>query len=229
MEVFCGMILTGLVLQNHNRIFGLNEKSKEVIAQASDDTDYGYRRYENRIALTFDDGPAAETTEELLEGLKERGVHATFFFIGESAQKHPEIVQKAQQEGHLIGNHTYSHVQLENCSIEAARREIVQTNEVMEQITGVIPKYIRPPYGDYSNQLLSEVNMIPVLWSIDPKDWERTDVSNMVREIVSDAKDGDIILFHDIYKTSVVAALEVVDILQDRGYVFVTVDELLLD
>lgn len=96
-------------------------------------------------------------------------------------------------------------------------------------ITGVRPKYIRPPYGMYSEQLLMSVNMTPVLWTVDPNDWNTTNAGAVVKKVVSKVKCGDIILLHDIYPSSVAAALEIIDQLKAKWYIFVTVDQILLD
>jgi peptidoglycan/xylan/chitin deacetylase (PgdA/CDA1 family) len=185
--------------------------------------------YENIIAITFDDGPNKSTTTVLLDGLKERGVKATFFLVGNKAEQNTELVKRMYEEGHLIGNHTYTHVQLCNVSDSESYEEIVKTNEIIEQITGEAVQYIRPPYGSYSNKLLMRINMTPVMWSIDPEDWNTKDVNKVVKSVVENVKGGDIILLHDIYDTSVAAALEIIDELKARGFVFVTVDQLLLD
>ena len=184
--------------------------------------------YENRIAITFDDGPG-NATEELLDGLRERGVKATFFLIGKSIENYPDTVKRMAEEGHLIGNHTYSHIQLSTVSTDEAYNEILRTNQIIEELTGQVPRYIRPPYGSYSEKLLTRINMSPILWSVDPEDWNTTNVSQVVRSVVKNVKCGDIILLHDIYKSSVTAALEIIDQLQDKGYVFVTVDQVILD
>lgn len=185
--------------------------------------------YENTVAITFDDGPGSETTPKLLDGLKERGVKATFFLIGHSIEGNEDIVKRMHDDGHLIGNHTYTHVQLCKVSIDSAYDEIIKTNEIIKNITGEDPKYIRPPYGSYSNHLLMKINMTPVFWSVDPDDWNTTNVSQVVKSVVKNIKPGDIILLHDIYDSSVTAALEIIDELKAKGYVFVTVDQLILD
>ncbi len=185
--------------------------------------------YENIIAITFDDGPGYATTAKLLDGLAERNVKATFFLIGSKVEKNKEIVERMHNEGHLIGNHTYSHVDLACVGSNSALKEIQKTNEVIKSITGEDVKYIRPPFGKYNNRLIYDVNMTPVLWSIDTDDWKTTDVAQVVNSVVNNAGCGDIILLHDIYDSSVEAALEIIDRLQDKGFVFVTVDQLLLD
>lgn len=182
-----------------------------------------------KIALTFDDGPHPYYTQQLLDGLKERGARATFFVMGKQAEAYPELVLRMQEEGHLIGNHTYSHVQLNKKNRESFKEELVRTNELLLGITGEEPQYVRPPYGSWDKSFESELMMIPVLWTIDPMDWCSSDVNGIVRKVTKKAEDNAVILMHDEYKSSVTAALEIVDILQKQGYEFVTVDEILFD
>jgi len=182
-----------------------------------------------RIALTFDDGPDPRYTETLLDGLKEKGVKATFFVTGANVTKYPEIVKRMQEEGHLIGNHTFHHVQLTAANGNQFREEIVSTNEAIRQVTGEDTEYIRPPYGSWNKKYEEELDMFPVLWTVDPRDWCSDNVDCIVSNTVNKIREGDIILMHDQYKTSVIAALEIVDRLQEEGYEFVTVEELLLD
>lgn len=182
-----------------------------------------------KIALTFDDGPHPKYTELLLDGLKERNVVVTFFVTGENAQNYPEIIRREQEEGHLIGNHTYSHIQLTSRNRETFREELVKTNEILEEITGEKVSFVRPPYGSWDKSFEKELNMFPVLWNIDPLDWCSHNADCIAARVVEKAGDGDIILMHDYYETSVTAALEVVDALQKRGFQFVTVEEILFD
>lgn len=185
--------------------------------------------YEKVVALTFDDGPGYKTTMTLLDGLRERNVHATFFLLGEKIEERREVVEKMSEDGHLIGNHTYGHVQLDAINVECAKDEIAKTNEIIKEITGEYPIYIRPPYGCWNRELESQINLTPVLWTLDTSDWNTRDVERIVNYVVEEVESGDIILMHDIYDTSVAAALEIVDQLQAKGYVFVTVDELLIE
>ena len=182
-----------------------------------------------KIALTFDDGPSAVWTPALLDGLKERGVKATFFLIGENADKNPEIVKRMAEEGHLIGNHTYHHVELTKVSENEARLELADTSAVIVRITGKEPEYMRPPFGTWQRKLEQDIQMLPVLWTIDPLDWTTENQDEIVNKVVTEAEENDIILLHDCYKSSVEAGLRIVDILQEEGFVFVTVDELLLN
>ena len=182
-----------------------------------------------KIALTFDDGPHPFYTEELRDGLKERGVVVTFFVTGEHASLHPDVIKRMQEEGHLIGNHTYSHMQLTKKNREKFKEELVRTNEVLQEITGVEVEYVRPPYGSWDKSFEAELNMIPVLWTIDPLDWCSSNVGCITDRVVAKAAENEIILMHDYYDTSVTAALKVVDELLEEGYTFVTVEEILFE
>lgn len=184
---------------------------------------------QKKIALTFDDGPHPYYTEQLLDGLKERDVVATFFVTGEHAALHPDVILRMQKEGHLIGNHTYSHMQLTTGNREAFKEELIKTSETIKEITGKDVEYVRPPYGTWDKSLEEELNMFPVLWSVDPLDWCSEDAACVANRVISKVGEGDIILMHDYYASSVTAALEIVDALLADGYVFVTVEEILLD
>ena len=182
-----------------------------------------------KIAITFDDGPHPYYTEQLLDGLKERGAKASFFVMGKQAEEYPELVLRMYEEGHLVGNHTYSHVQLGENNREAFKAELIKTNELLSGITGEEPQYVRPPYGSWDKSFETELMMIPVLWTIDPMDWCSSDVNGIVSKVTKKAQENAVILMHDEYKSTVTAALEIVDILQKQGYEFVTVDEILFD
>lgn len=179
-----------------------------------------------RVALTFDDGPGGSTMK-LLEGLKERNVKAAFFVVGEKVLQYPDIVVKMKEDGHLIGNHTYSHVQLNTLSCDAAIREVQKTDDVIRDIIGEETEYLRPPYGECAEKMKQELNKFIVLWDVDPLDWSVQNTDTVVNNVLSKVKDGDIILLHDIYDTSVDAALRIVDALQKDNYEFVTVEELM--
>lgn len=182
-----------------------------------------------KIAITFDDGPHPSYTEQLLDGLSERDVKATFFVTGEHAALHPEVIRRMAEEGHLIGNHTYSHIQLRSDNREVFKEELLKTNQILKEITGEETLYVRPPYGTWDKKLEQELSMLPVLWTIDPLDWCSDDAGCIARNIIAKAGENDIILLHDYSKSSVEAALFVVDELKKQGYLFVTVDELVMD
>ena len=183
-----------------------------------------------RVALTFDDGPSPEYTPLLLDGLRERNVRASFFVIGSNIEKEggEEIIRRMHEEGHLIGNHTWHHVDLSGLSTEDAWRELEMTDSRIREITGEKTDLVRPPFGEFP-QGMEEPDKLYVKWTVDSRDWVTKDTQEIVRKVVTDTEENDIILMHDCYGTSVEAALQIIDILSERGYEFVTVDRLLLD
>ena len=182
-----------------------------------------------QIALTFDDGPNAKYTPALLDGLRDRGIQASFFLIGKSVMGNEDIVRQMQADGHLIGNHSNTHVQLNKETVELACQEIEETNEIIYQVTGQYPSYIRPPFGSWSEELEGKIPMTVVLWNVDPLDWKVQNKQKVVDHILKKVKNNSIILLHDSYPSTVAATLEVIDTLTAKGYTFVTVDELLID
>ena len=180
-----------------------------------------------KVALTFDDGPS-EYTMELSRGLKERGVQATFFLLGENMEDRREMVEQLVKDGHLIGNHSYHHVQLNKLSKEAAKGEIEKTNQLIREWTGEDPLY-RPPYGAWSQELENVVDMIPVFWNVDSLDWKLQNKERVLCCLSGQVEEGDMILMHDGYQSSVDAAFALVDQLQNQGFVFVNVEEMILE
>ena len=180
------------------------------------------------VALTFDDGPSPTYTPLLLDGLKERNVRATFFLLGQNVKENQELVQRMQAEGHLLGNHTYNHVQLNKIPETTARQEILKTNNEIYEATGKYPEYMRPPYGAWKKNMELCVEMLPVFWDIDTLDWKSQNVDAILKAAGEEPEDGSIILMHDEYQTSVEAALLLIDRLKEKGYEFVTVDELIV-
>lgn len=182
-----------------------------------------------RVALTFDDGPHPSYTKKLLDGLKERGVKATFFVVGENIPGREEIIEQMCQDGHLIGNHTYDHEDISKMTAQEACAELQKTSVLVKEITGQGTAYVRAPFGNWDDNLDCETTMISVKWSVDTLDWTTKNVSQIVNKVVNKVKDSDIILLHDYYASSVEAALQIVDILQEQGYEFVTVEDLILE
>ena len=182
-----------------------------------------------KVALTFDDGPNADYTGMLLDGLKERGVKATFFVLGSEVELYPQLVRRASDEGHLIGVHAYRHVNLRQLSDTQAIEQVDRTNGAIYRATGQYASYIRPPYGCWKDDLDYEVQMVEVLWDIDPRDWATTSSDLVVQRVLKEVEENSIILLHDASKSSVQAAFSIIDALQKQGYTFVTVEELLME
>lgn len=181
-----------------------------------------------RIALTFDDGPNARYTPLLLDGLRDRNIHASFFLIGENIEGNEDILRQMQQDGHLIGNHTWDHVQLNKISSQKAQMEIEKTNNRIYEATGVYPSYVRPPFGAWIKDMELSVTMLPVFWDVDTLDWKSKNIDSILSIAEKQVHDGSIILMHDGYQTSVDAALKIADLFTQKGYVFVTADQLLV-
>lgn len=182
-----------------------------------------------KIALTFDDGPNEACTGRLLDGLKKRNVRATFFVIGKNVKANPKLTKRIHEEGHMIGNHTYSHIDMGKASEAKAEKELKKTSRAVHAAIGEYPQYMRPPYGVCSRKLEESLDMILVRWTIDPLDWKTENTDEIVRKVVTKAEENDIILLHDCYNSSVDAAFRIIDILKKKGFEFVTVDELLLN
>ena len=180
------------------------------------------------IALTFDDGPNARYTPILLDGLKKRNIRASFFLIGENIEGNEDILLQMRKDGHLIGNHTWDHVQLDKIPAEKARLEIEKTNNRIYEASGIYPSYVRPPFGAWIKDMELSVTMLPVFWDVDTLDWQSKNIDSILSIAQKQVHDGSIILMHDGYQTSVDAALKIADLFTEKGYVFVTADQLLL-
>ncbi|MGN0526625.1 MAG: polysaccharide deacetylase family protein [Acutalibacteraceae bacterium] len=181
---------------------------------------------EKAVALTFDDGPS-NYTEELLDGLAVYDVKVTFFVEGKNAEKNPDIVKRAHEEGHLIGNHTYSHIDFFKSSLTEIREDIDKGAAVIQEITGEKPLFLRAPYGHVTFLQLKQLDCFFVRWSASTYDWFREEEEYIYNRIMNEAKDGEIILMHDTREVTVKAVLKAIPELQEQGFEFVTVDELL--
>ena len=225
---FTWLLFTWGVIDNGKiKLIRMNDETVEASYEAGG-TNEQYQE-KPKIALTFDDGPNPSSTPVLLDGLAGRNVKVTFFVIGENVVKYPKVVSREAEEGHIIGNHTYSHVDLTKMSQEMTECELGKTNTAIEEITGKKTEYMRPPYGAWKKEMEENTGMIAVLWNVDPLDWNTDNETEIVNKVVTQAKENDIILLHDCYESSVNAALRIVDILQKEGFEFVTIDELIMN
>lgn len=195
---------------------------------------YSCQSNKKNIALTFDDGPHPVHTPEILDILAEYGVKATFFVIGENASWYGELVKTEYENGHEIGNHTYSHhMNLKKLSYDGICAEIANAeNEIYENIE-YRTRLLRPPGGIYSDTLLraaADNDYDIICWSVDTRDWAHTPTEEIVRNVMSSVKEGDIILFHDYVSgesPTPDALRQIIPQLLDEGYNFVTVSELI--
>ncbi len=196
-----------------------------------DDTYTSIKTKEKVLAITFDDGPHASNTPRLLDILKERNVRATFYVVGNMVRYRPEMLRRMVAEGHEIGNHTVTHGTLSKMSMDGVRKELQAAHDQIEAATGVPPRTMRPPGGAITKaqkqMVLSEFGYPTVLWSCDPKDWQKPGVSVVTQRLVDGAYPGGILLMHDLHKASIDAVPAALDTLLSRGYRFVTVTELI--
>ena len=182
---------------------------------------------EKYVALTFDDGPSGRFTQQLLDGLLERRVKATFLLCGYRMEQFPELTQRIFCEGHEIGYHGYSHKNMQEMSRRAIAQEIIDSQDLLPE--DCEPAFLRPPGGCCSDGVrqVAEVRLLSILgWSVDPRDWATRDAGAITAMVVDNVRDGDVILLHDMTDSSVEAALEIVDRLKAQGFRFVTVTEL---
>jgi len=183
------------------------------------------------VAMTFDDGPHATNTPRLLDMLKQRKIHATFFMVGQCVTEFPDIVKRIVAEGHEVANHSWSHPQLSAMSESAVRDQIQKTHDAIIAACGVPPKTMRPPYGAFTARQRAwahaEWGYKCILWDVDPLDWKVRSAEHVKNEILKQTVPGSIILAHDIHKSTIDAMPETLDGLLAKGFKFVTVSELL--
>lgn len=179
------------------------------------------------VALTFDDGPYPPVTERLLKILKDNDSHATFFVVGNRMDTYSETVQQAVEEGHQIGNHTFSHKDLTKLKVKEIEYEVEYSNDLINQYADAGNTYLRPPYGAKSDIVKSTVKVPLIFWSVDSLDWKTRNKDAIYKEIMKTVKDGDIILMHDLYPSTADAMEKVIPALISEGYKLVTVQELL--
>ena len=183
------------------------------------------------LAMTFDDGPHPQHTPRLLDMLKQRGIKATFFVVGQNAAQYPEILKRMVAEGHELANHSYSHPILNPLGEGGIREQLDKTHQAVLGATGVTMKLLRPPYGALTENMrrwtYQTFGYRTILWDVDPLDWKVRDAARVQSEILGHARAGSIVLAHDIHKSTVDAMPETLDALAAKGFKFVTVSELI--
>ncbi|WP_026671882.1 polysaccharide deacetylase family protein [Alkalihalobacterium bogoriense] len=189
-----------------------------------------------QVALTFDDGPDPRFTPQVLDILNQYNVPATFFVMGARAEVYPDIVRRMVEEGHIVGNHTYWHPNLvEQADVAVLEREVNQTEDLLENMIGYRTKLFRAPYGFLYEELvekLAEMNYSVIGWSVDSLDWRELPSQDTAFNVLSNVEPGSIILMHDggdwdADRTSTIEALhQIIPALQQQGFEFVTVPEL---
>lgn len=183
------------------------------------------------VALTFDDGPSSAHTPRVLDILHRYGAKGTFFVLGSNAKRCSSIVARAAAEGHEVGVHTWSHINMARSSMSKIDSEVSRTSDVIRSITGKTPLVMRPPYGATTagivRHMYDSYGMRSILWDVDTQDWRKPGVSTVINRAVNKAKPGSIILVHDIHASTLAAIEGIVTGLQARGFKLVTVSQLM--
>lgn len=181
------------------------------------------------LALTYDDGPSAHATPRILAALEKYNSRATFFMVGKQAEKRMDVVKKMEELGCEVANHTYDHTLMTKVPPEELASQLARTNQVVSDACGVSPVLMRPCGGARSEagmNIVGAISMPAVLWSIDTLDWKTRDAQTTIQTVLEQAKDGDIILMHDLYETTADASEVLIPELVNRGFQLVTVSEL---
>ena len=213
-----GEKVTGEIELNGRRYYLLEDGRLDMTKNTIDPT-------KPMLALTFDDGPGPQTMQ-ILETLEKYRARATFFLIGKKVLERQEVVRTMDRIGCEIGNHTTNHLQLTKCTEEEISYEIETTNAYIETILHKKVDLVRAPYGS-ANPLVRKTVHAPLIhWSVDTRDWDVQSKEIVKQHVLKNAKDGEIILMHDVHKTTIEAAIELIPILIEEGYQLVTVSEL---
>lgn len=226
-----------LILLGYIFYYGAHRPGNNLFGQ----TVWSLSTKEKVIALTFDDGPNPIYTKQILDILRNHDVKATFFLLGENAERYPDIAKSVVQAGHVIGNHTFGHATLGLRLPSEIETEIKQAEEIILNVTGVKPVFFRPPRGHrnpFLFQVTKKMGYVVVGWSVDPKDWSRPTAEKITKRILTKIKPGAIILFHDGSekpedkgfddRSQTVATLPIIlEELKSQGYRLVTIKELL--
>lgn len=189
------------------------------------------------IALTFDDGPDAIYTDMILDVLKEKDVKATFFLIGKKMKQYPLVTERIFEEGHCLANHTYSHTDLKGKSFRNVYLSVLQTEQLIDSICGKTMKIFRPPWGHITSEEsinFKKFGFKIVLWDVNSRDFiPNITVGEIIKNVMAGAGDQKIILFHDSdyqckasRKNTALALPQIIDLLKEMGYRFVTIDEM---
>ncbi len=185
---------------------------------------------EKLLALTFDDGPHPIFTEKLLALLKQLDVKASFFVVGKMVERNPQLLKEIAADGHLVGNHTFSHVTLTKIPLNEVRAEYEACNDIVENTIGQRMRFCRPPGGDYDRQVVkaaTEQGLTTVLWTDDPGDYASPGTHVIEMKTLSRMSNGGIILLHDGIQQTLDVLPQIIQYARAHGYRFVTVDELM--
>lgn len=178
------------------------------------------------VALTFDDGPNGSKTLRLVELLHQNKMHATFFMVGNRMATAPNVIKEVLKTGNEVGSHSYNHKNLTRLTKEELLEEEKSTNLIYKSITGQDLKLLRPPYGNVNDTMKQNLNLTFINWNLDTEDWRYRNTNHIYDSVINKVKDGDIILMHDLYETTIKAVEKLLPELYVRGFQVVSVSEL---
>lgn len=218
--IFAVTIIIGMLLNENISVAGTSRKLPIYSVDTS----------EKKVAITFDAAWTNQDTSELIEILKKHNAKATFFIVGDWAEKFPESVKAFFDAGHTIANHSDTHKAFSKCSYNEIKEEIVNCNKKLETITGVPVTLVRAPSGDYTDQSLDvckELGMTMIQWNCDSLDYTKISVDEIVNRVVAGTDNGSIILFHNGVDNTAEALDRILTDLENQGYTFVSVEDLI--
>lgn len=196
-------------------------------------TEYGQKQTDNSnykmVALTFDDGPAHTTTATLLNNLRHYGAQATFFIVGDRIEEHAYIVLRENDENHSIQSHHYKHTDTSKSTVGRIQSYTEKMYKAMTETFGLGPLMLRAPYGIFDYFIKAKVNLPLIEWDVDTKDWTGKSSAAVLNVVKKEAKEGSIILMHDIKDHTPESGRLAAEWLYDNGYMCVTVEDLFMN
>lgn len=211
---------------NYNEIKDYLDFTFLLDSEYKNESGYDYTHSKKSVAFTFDDSPNKNKTNKILSSLRDNHFHATFFVLGNKMLTNKDLIINIKNNGNEIGSHSYSHINMNKLSDDEFIEDYNKVNSIYNSIFNEDIKYIRPPYGIIKDSQLNLVNASYILWSMDTLDWKRRNSNYIVNYVVNNIKDGDIILFHDSYDSTVRAVEELLPILYSKGYQVMSISEL---
>ena len=188
---------------------------------------YFEKKNKKVVALTFDDGPNPATTKQALDTLSKYGIKATFFVLGKNISGNEDLLKRMKKDGHVIGNHSWSHPVLSKLSLDEAKKQITDTEDALTKVLGSSTKLMRPPYGAITDDIRNSLDLSFIMWDVDSLDWKSKNETSILTEVQRQVRSGSIVLLHDIHGETVNALPKIIDYLKEQGYSFETIPELL--
>lgn len=211
---------------NYNEIKDFIDFTCLLDATYENENGYNYNKSKKTVALTFDDGPSGEKTNKIVGLLEQNKAHATFFMVGNKMTYGASTIKNVLEKGNEIGSHSYAHKSMKRQKLKDLLASEEKTHSIYYNITGKEMIYTRPPYGAINNTVKNALDTIFITWNLDTEDWLHRDKQYIVDYVMENIEDGDIILMHDSYDSTVLAVEELLPKLYAKGYQVVSVSEL---